>query len=121
MTNRIYKFRAWDEVEKRMISPETIQSQDWNVLQNFQRQTGNWKPMQFTGLLDKSGKEIYEGDILNNGDRDGNWTVTWNNTTAIYNLCETKGDICESKPMTAQYLQIIGNIYENPELLSTNE
>lgn len=73
--------------------------------------------MQFTGLLDKNGKEIYEGDIIQHyqNKRDGKYKyghphkVEFVNTTNKAGWNITKSSIKE----------VIGNIYENPELLQS--
>jgi hypothetical protein len=69
--------------------------------------------LQFTGLLDKKGKEIYEGDVLN-------WMFEYNdyppqmlNVTVTYQRWE--GDMVGYN--IANGCEIVGNIYENPELL----
>lgn len=72
-------------------------------------------PMQFTGLLDKNGKEIYEGDIVFAEEY-----VGFKNLKAevIYNrgrFCLNTGTIPED--LIAELCEVIGNIYSNPELL----
>jgi hypothetical protein len=74
---------------------------------------------QYTGLTDKNGKEIYEGDIVSfqtkNGDRDFIGSVIW--------LAEVAGFVVSSENNyfgAMHYihnLKVIGNIYENPELI----
>ena len=78
---------------------------------------------QFTGLIDKLGVEIYEGDIVKfipSGEygkvttfgKSQNLGIEWENSrTAFFTPMFYLG--CESE------LEIIGNIYENPELLNT--
>jgi hypothetical protein len=65
---------------------------------------------QFTGLLDKNGKEIYEGDIVLDCDEDINMDVIFEN--GIFCTCNTNS-IYEMDD-----IEVIGNIHENPELLN---
>ena len=115
MKQREIKFRAWDKKEKKMIfdglEDETIFSFPYRDLSN------NLILMQFTGLLDKNGKEIYEGDIVNYDNKSFhnglNGLVEWVGSgfyiakhIPIFKIVEKFKDF-----------EVIGNIYENPELL----
>ena len=76
--------------------------------------------MQSTGLVDKNGKEIFEGDILDYRGRKA--LVRWHGSYAsfIYRFVdELQKRNTEWKPLYLAYMkcEIIGNIYENPELL----
>ena len=64
---REIKFRAWDKDEKRMTTTFSVSSQGqvtFTPLGESTRYLTGYILMQFTGLLDKNGKEIYEGDII---------------------------------------------------------
>jgi len=76
--------------------------------------------MQSTGLRDKNGKEIFEGDVLETKDGLLDGVVEyrtdlgmWTNSLFRYNNFERLCNVADST-------YIIGNIYENPELLETN-
>jgi len=74
--------------------------------------------MQYTGLKDKNGKEIYEGDVVKNGYGD-NQEVTfgeWNcgECSDVYGY---QFDAARSRENDSLILEVIGNKYENPELL----
>lgn len=74
---------------------------------------------QFTGLLDKNGNEIYEGDILRFGNSpSGVCEVKWNESIAAFCIYfYFKGEI-GSRPLGGCVeFAIIGNIHDNPELL----
>ena len=75
--------------------------------------------MQFTGLKDRNGKEIYEGDILSNKDTDGNMVVNWCPISAGFCL-DKKGWMFShyfKEAVDANQCEVIGNIYEDLELL----
>lgn len=75
--------------------------------------------MQFTGLTDKNGKEIYEGDILEDGKKQVGM-VFWHNAAfrVEWEMRDSEGrrDVYEIDSCFG-YGHVIGNIYENPELL----
>ena len=90
-------------------------SGDWNM--------GGWDPMdvlpetvgQFTGLTDKNGKEIFEGDIYNMGDKNILYVVVWRDCGLIgKQLGSTSYAGVE---YWKEKIEIIGNIHDNPELL----
>jgi hypothetical protein len=126
------KFRVWDKEENRMILPKYLYSIDLLKEQVTERTKCNYtfslhsipfdkvKFMQSTGLKDKNGKEIFEGDIVNYKGRKA--IIKWHGSYAsfIYRFVdELNKRSAEWYPLYLAYLkcEVIGNIYENPELL----
>src|SRR5579883_1494238 len=113
---REIKFRVWQD-DRMYWEPRLSVYESGSVKLNAWLKNKEYGIlMQFTGLKDKFGRDIYEGDILNNGDNGStNWFFSFHQ--GYFNLCD--GYICESRPMVhaLEYVYIIGNIYENPELL----
>lgn len=76
---------------------------------------------QCTGLHDKNGQEIYEGDIARQNKR--LFIATWNNNTAAFTW-ETTDKSCSFPCFnvgTVKSMEVIGNIYENPDLLEVQD
>lgn len=110
---RTIKFRAWEKYSKEMI-------EDVTFIKDYQEDSNPWIFMQFTGLLDKHGVEIYEGDIVRAWEDDGNlieyevngklkdcFDVFWNEYYGMWNIFgKAKISLVEFE------IEIIGNIYE---------
>lgn len=132
---REIKFRAW-----WTDTMYTVYEIDWtegkiNVLgggQSLRPWVEDCTLMQYTGLKDKNGKEIYEGDIVemkythSDGDREEKVSaqpiVKWDDCTASF-YCDPidEDEWCDDWQMDnlSGRCAIIGNIHENPELLNT--
>jgi uncharacterized phage protein (TIGR01671 family) len=117
---RQIKFRAWNPDDKRIEYPLVFAICSNGKLQPLikcsdgNRAYKDYPIMQYTGLTDKNGKEIYEGDIVQRGvitfsrgkfqgtyfDSNGDFAEDW------------EDDLCQEKD-----IEVIGNVFENPELL----
>ena len=102
---RTIKFRIFDsEIKKYIdISASAIMLDELNNLKP------NLKIEQFTGLHDKNGKEIYEGDIVTDGV--GKYKIVYDLKLAGYQ------PYCIFRDDPENYCEVIGNIYENPDLV----
>ena len=75
--------------------------------------------MQFTGLLDKNGKEIYEGDICKS--KSGLFHVEYVNAGFSLKSLNKKCRNWAFTQNSAKSIEVIGSIYENPELLTDSD
>lgn len=109
------KFRAWHKDNLQMVNDWAVYTSQWIFKANVRGET---IPMQFTGMLDKNGIEIYEGDILSDTTYDLIGAVTWKEVIPGFIVVGPKK---ESREQGAYFLsgtwEIIGNIHENPDLL----
>lgn len=109
---RITKFRFWDG--ENMSFPFDVGD---IIGGHADYEEGKSVVMQFTGLTDKSGNEIYEGDIVKQVMYDT--YKSWYKAEVIFNrgsFCLNTGTIPET--LIPELCEIIGNIYSNPELLT---
>ena len=125
---RRLKFRAWDKTNKVMLFFANI----WNNHQPSRKvstsptRIGNMlndiELMQYTGLKDKNGVEIYEGDILQHPDFTV-FKVEWNEGFAGFRGVYGKNDTSNIALQVGDrgLAEVIGNIYESPELLDGKE
>lgn len=107
---REIKFRAWHTVNKVMYDSKSVP-----VLLKNVEDDNIWKYMQFTGLIDCMKKPIYESDIIMSRAGTKGYVVFHKGSWRIQ-LRENVAPLPVSYYIWAQY-QIIGNIYQNPELL----
>lgn len=121
------KFRIWDRDLKEMYNPEEIivQIKGEEILichAESLHQFTNYALLQSTGLNGEDGVEIYEGDIVIY-DRNISDTVDRFPYVVIYNegnFVLEYGLIQHNLFNNTEYVTVIGNIYENPELLGDN-
>lgn len=136
---REIKFRAWDSCNERMVEPRNILKINMSRLNqepylivylrkwmNPVREikevdkcyTNEFELMQYTGLKDKNGKEIYQGDIVKTLYKVGQ--VKWCNKQGRYNVYLKNQYGVNEMSFTenmANACELLGNIYENSELI----
>ncbi len=128
LEEKVQQYRAWDKELQTMLDVSLIDfkkgvlvGEHWEFGETNFMSFDEIVIMQTTGLLDKNGKEIFEGDIL--GTKDGllNGVVEyrsdlgmWTNSLIRYNNFERLCTVANSR-------EIIGNIHENPEFLEVKE
>lgn len=112
---REIKFRAWDAREKEMLAwPAILYDPDDWLLELLDAPKDGDVLLQYTGLKDKGRKhEIYEGDLLKNKDSDLISRVEFSDGT--FWIRNSLFD--EPLGKFNHDVEVIGNIYENPELL----
>jgi hypothetical protein len=110
---RDIKFRAWVRQQNKMLPPATIPE----ICKSYSMPLYWAEMMQFTGLRDKNGKEIFDGDIVKIDWKDSRYNpvisvVKWDEQEAAFDFGGgTASEVSWSH-------EVIGNIYESPELLT---
>ncbi len=130
---REIKFRAWDKNKNKMYQVRGINFDNedlWLKINETQIMGANLfevELMQYTGLKDKNGKEIYKGDILqfyNDVDyiiKPGYAKVVFKDGAFCCKHFKYGTEYLANMDMSDMDITVVGNIYENPELLKEGE
>ena len=124
----IPRFRAWDKEFKEMVQVDALVFDEQIIKATYKNgnvvkeDIKNYVLMQSTGLRDKNGKEIFEGDVIKVTNL-SSWleVVSFNENKAMFVFKETKREV-EETPLYDLFntdifeVEIIGDIYTNPEL-----
>ncbi len=139
MNNRPIKFRVWDKFKNKMSLVAQVQYCDDGYAKTIivvpaPRDNNNYyslvdgesgELMQFTGLLDRDGKDIYEGDILDmepDCDGYGIAKIEWREAYSGSQFCAVRPDgelysTFYGGMACVDRAKVIGNYFENPELI----
>lgn len=119
---RVIKFRIWDSKKGEWLEDFTLYPNGKVVGVNHAY--GNIHVVEFTGLKDKNGNEIYEGDIMQTDNYNGKHLFRVDYETDIggqlgaFTLnCIDDEDISSVHSEVIENGEIIGNVFENPDLL----
>lgn len=140
---RDIKFRAWDKYNKKMIQSENIlnicfvrtehtpnliacTNRKINYFEEIREQDkkycNEFELLQYTGIKDKKGKEIYDGDIIywSCDNFKENVVVFWDDEHLRWSIHRIENKLaidCLYEYSDSRGIEVIGNVYENPELL----
>lgn len=117
-----FKVRAWDTEEDRYASDEDICFDTCGSCDSVYALLMHDDPFyvyeQCTGLKDKNGKLIYEGDILHFNHE--NYVVFYDEVEAIWAMDNQKGNLKSFSGEDTSNMEVVGNIHENSNLLKNN-
>lgn len=130
---RPIKFRAWDRKRKEMHAVDELRWEQGRLDEVTLDDSTAWfdgdglemlKIMQYTGHSDKNGKEIFEGDVCRQqiGEHTAIGVMIWNHAKSQFGLdCTVDFEVPEHIEIHVgtknNHPEIIGNLYENPELV----
>lgn len=75
---------------------------------------------EYTGLTDKNGRKIFEGDIVVVNDEDGKFVIKWDSKDARFTM-ESKSLVTDFSAYWGYQTEVIGNVFDNPELLEEGD
>lgn len=124
---RELKFRIWSEEDKEYRSDirvsDLVIDIDGAPSTIYSAEGDRFDIEQYTGLKDKNGEEIYEGDIVRYGN--DNAAIIWREKNAEFGVkwldCGVEDSISWQIGIEKTPSEVIGNIHENPELLEEEE
>lgn len=128
------KFKAWHKKEKKMYGGKEyvflFLDGYWSCWSKITNDNGNFvrlkeivcnfktgELIRYIELRDKSGKEIYEVDIVRDDFTNVVGIIKWLNKKGMFRLCIDDSGYGFDLEIAPQHFEVIGNIYENPELL----
>lgn len=111
------KFKAWNIIEKVMVDWATLKANPLLFMGIATGEVKYYKLLQFTGIKDNNGTDIYDGDIV----RDVCYSKEINKRGSFYyseaNCCWDVTNRSDDRLGAISFIEVIGNIHQNPELL----